>query len=143
MKKTYSAKPKEIKRDWYVVDAADKVLGRLASAIAVRLRGKHKPVYTPHVDTGDFVIVVNADKVKLTGNKMEGKLYHHHTGYIGGLKTSSAKQILSDKPEELLKHAVRGMLPKNTLGRSMLKKLKVYQGEEHPHQAQQPEKLSL
>jgi large subunit ribosomal protein L13 len=141
--KTYSAKARDIKRKWCVVDATDKILGRLASNIAARLRGKHKPVYTLHVDTGDFIIVVNADKVRLTGKKWSDKLYHHHTGYIGGLKTASAEELLSKKPEELIRHAVRGMLPKNSLGRTMLKKLKVYTGADHPHQAQQPEELSI
>jgi large subunit ribosomal protein L13 len=141
--KTYSAKARDIKRKWCVVDATDKILGRLASNIATRLRGKHKPVYTSHVDTGDFIIVVNADKVRLTGKKWSDKLYHHHTGYIGGLKTASAEELLSKKPEELIRHAVRGMLPKNSLGRTMLKKLKVYTGADHPHQAQQPEELSI
>jgi large subunit ribosomal protein L13 len=141
--KTYSAKARNIKRKWCVVDATDKILGRLASNIAARLRGKHKPVYTSHVDTGDFIIVVNADKVRLTGKKWSDKLYHHHTGYIGGLKTASAEELLSKKPEELIRHAVRGMLPKNSLGRTMLRKLKVYTGADHPHQAQQPEALSI
>lgn len=141
--KTYSAKARDIKRTWCVVDATDKILGRLASNIAARLRGKHKPVYTSHVDTGDFIIVVNADKVRLTGKKWSDKLYHHHTGYIGGLKTASAEELLSKKPEELIRHAVRGMLPKNSLGRTMLSKLKVYTGADHPHQAQQPEELSI
>lgn len=141
--KTYSAKARDIERKWCVVDATDKILGRLASNIAARLRGKHKPVYTLHVDTGDFIIVVNADKVRLTGKKWSDKLYHHHTGYIGGLKTASAGELLSKKPEELIRHAVRGMLPKNSLGRTMLKKLKVYTGADHPHQAQQPEELSI
>ncbi len=141
--KTYSAKPGDVKRKWYVVDAADAVLGRLASKIAVRLRGKHKAAYTPHVDTGDFIIVVNVDKVRLTGKKWSDKLYHHHTGYIGSLKTVSAQELLRKKPEELVRHAVRGMLPKNSLGRGMLRKLKIYTGTDHPHQAQQPEELSF
>jgi len=141
--KTYSAKARDIKRKWCVVDATDKILGRLASNIAARLRGKHKPVYTAHVDTGDFIIVVNADKVRLTGKKWSDKLYHHHTGYIGGIKTVNAEELLSKKPEELIRHAVRGMLPKNSLGRTMLSKLKVYTGADHPHQAQQPEELSI
>lgn len=143
MNKTYSAKPNEIQKKWYVVDATDKVLGRISSEIATILRGKHKPVFTPHVDTGDFIIVVNADKVRLTGNKWSDKVYYHHTGYIGGIKGISAKDLLSKQPEDLIRFAVRGMLPKNTLGRSMLKKLKVYRGGEHPHQAQVPETLSL
>ncbi|MFH1148524.1 MAG: 50S ribosomal protein L13 [Pseudomonadota bacterium] len=143
VKRTYSAKPNETQKKWYVVDATDKVLGRISSEIASRLRGKHKPVYTPHVDTGDFIIVVNADKIRLTGNKWSDKIYYHHTGYIGGIKSISAKDLLSKQPEDLIRFAVRGMLPKNTLGRSMLKKLKVYRGAEHPHQAQIPETLNL
>lgn len=141
--KTYSAKPADIERKWYVVDAADKTLGRLASQIATRLRGKHKVIYTPHMDTGDFIVVVNADKVKLTGKKWSDKLYQHHTGYMGGLKTASAQELLSKKPKELIRHAVKGMLPKNNLGRGLLKKLKIYTGASHPHQAQQPEELSF
>lgn len=143
MKKTYSAKPKEIERKWFVVNATDKVLGRLASQIAFRLRGKHKPTYTPHVDTGDFIVIVNAEMVKLTGNKWSDKIYYHHTGYIGGLKEQSATKVLAEKPEELIRRAVRGMLPKNSLGRLLLKKLKIYTGTEHPHQAQKPEELSF
>lgn len=141
--KTYSAKPRDVERKWYIVDAADKVLGRLASKIAARLRGKHRPIYTTHIDTGDFIIVINAERVRLTGKKWSDKLYHHHTGYIGGLKTASAEEVLSKKPEKLIRHAVKGMLPKNSLGRSMLKKLKIYTGTDHPHQAQQPEEFSL
>lgn len=143
MKKTYSAKPNEVERKWYIVDAADKVLGRLASGVASRLRGKHKAIYTPHVDTGDFIIIVNADKVKLTGSKWSDKIYYHHTGYMGGLKEKTATQVLAEKPENLLRDAVRGMLPKNTLGRQLLKKLKIYKDAEHPHQAQKPEALSF
>jgi len=141
--KTYSAKPAEVERDWFVVDARERVLGRLASFVATRLRGKHKPIYTPHVDTGDHIIVINADKVALTGRKWDDKLYHHHSGYMGGLKSITAKQLLEKRPEDLVMHAVRGMLPKNTLGRNMLKKLKVYAGPEHPHSAQQPEILQF
>ncbi|MBW1740821.1 MAG: 50S ribosomal protein L13 [Deltaproteobacteria bacterium] len=141
--KTYSAKPNEVERKWYVVDASGWVLGRLASFVAARLRGKHKPIYTPHVDTGDHIIVINADKVTLTGNKWDQKLYYRHSGYLGGLKSTTAKQLLQKRPEDLVVHAVRGMLPKNRLGRNMLKKLKVYAGPEHPHVAQQPEALQL
>jgi large subunit ribosomal protein L13 len=141
--KTHLTPVKEIERRWFVVDAQDKVLGRLASEIAIRLRGKHKPNFSTFMDVGDFVVVVNADKVRLTGRKWDDKVYRHHTGYMGGLKEQSARELLDKKPEDLLIKAVRGMLPKNTLGRSQLKKLKVYAGEEHPHAAQQPEVLSL
>lgn len=141
--KTYVAKPEDFNRDWYVVDASDQVLGRLATQIAMRLRGKHKPIYTPHVDTGDFVIVINADKVKLTGRKVDQKMYWRHSGYPGGIRGVSARRMLETKPEELIRQAVRGMLPKNRLGRKLLKKLKVYTGTEHPHQAQQPIAWSL
>ena len=141
--KTYSAKPAEVERNWFVVDASGRVLGRLASFVASRLKGKHKPIYTPHVDTGDHIIVVNADKVTLTGRKWDDKLYHRHSGYMGGLKSVTAKELLEKRPEDLVMHAVRGMLPKNTLGRNMLKKLKVYAGPEHPHEAQQPETLQF
>lgn len=139
--KTYSAKPAEIKIGWYVIDASECVLGRLASFVASRLRGKHKPIYTPHVDTGDHIIVINAEKVALTGKKWNDKLYHRHSGYMGGLKSMTAKQVLEKRPEDLLICAVRGMLPKNRLGRKILKKLKVYAGPEHPHEAQEPERL--
>ena len=139
--KTYSAKPTEVERKWYIVDAQGCVLGRLASFVAVRLRGKHKPIYTPHVDTGDHVVVINAEKIALTGNKWDEKLYHRHSGYMGGLKSMTAKQLLEKRPEDLVTRAVRGMLPKNRLGRNMLKKLKVYAGSEHPHVAQKPETL--
>ena len=141
--KTYMAKKGEIERKWYVVDASDKIVGRLATKIATILRGKHKPVYTPHVDTGDFVIVINAEKVKFTGNKLDKKFYYRHSGYIGGLKEISAKDLLEKKPEEIIKLAVKGMLPKGRLGRKLLKKLKIYKGENHPHEAQQPEKLEI
>lgn len=141
--KTYVAKPEDFKRDWYVVDASDQVLGRLATQIAMRLRGKHKPIFTPHVDTGDFVIVINADQVKLTGRKSDQKMYWRHSGYPGGIKGVSARRMLETKPEELIRQAVRGMLPKNRLGRKLLKKLKIYTGTEHPHQAQQPIAWSL
>jgi large subunit ribosomal protein L13 len=141
--KTYSAKPEEVKRDWFVINADGHVLGRLASAVASRLKGKHKPIYTPHVDTGDHIIVVNAAKVTLTGNKWDDKMYHRHSGYMGGLRSHSAKELLEKKPTDLIHHAVRGMLPKNRLGRQMLRKLKVYAGAEHPHAAQQPEPLEI
>ncbi len=144
MKKyTYSAKATDNKGNWLVVDARDVVLGRLASQVAARLRGKHNPLYTPHVDCGDFVIVLNADKVKLTGRKTEQKMYYHHSGYIGGLKSINAEKLLEKRPEDLVRFAVKGMLPKNRLGRKLYKKLKVYSGEEHPHQAQQPQLLEL
>jgi large subunit ribosomal protein L13 len=132
------ARTGEVPRQWYVVDAQDKVLGRLASRIAMVLRGKTKPVFTPHMDTGDFVVVVNAAQVRLTGKKLADKFYYRHSGYPGGLKAISARHLLQKRPEEVLRHAVRGMLPKNSLGRHLLKKLKVYAGGEHPHQAQQP-----
>lgn len=141
--KTHLTPVKDIKRKWLVVDAQDKVLGRLASEIATRLRGKHKADFCTFQDVGDFVIVVNADKVRLTGRKLDDKVYRHHTGFMGGLKEKTAKVMLAEKPEELLRKAVRGMLPKNTLGRTQLKKLKVYAGAEHPHAAQQPEALEL
>jgi large subunit ribosomal protein L13 len=136
--KSYMARTREVARQWYVVDAGGKVLGRLASHIAMVLRGKNKPTFTPHMDTGDFVVVVNAAQVRLTGRKLDKKFYYRHSGYMGGIKQTSARQLLQRKPEEVLRHAVRGMLPKNSLGRHLLKKLKVYAGGEHPHQAQQP-----
>lgn len=139
--KTFTAKPGEIERKWYVVDASGCILGRLASFVATRLRGKHKPVYTPHVDTGDHIVVINADKIALTGRKWDEKLYYRHSGYMGGLKSITAKKLLEKRPEDLVMHAVRGMLPKNRLGRKMFKKLKVYAGSEHPHVAQKPETL--
>ena len=140
---TYNAKKEENQRDWLLVDAEGQVLGRLATQIAARLRGKHKPVYTPYVDTGDFIIVVNAGKVVLTGNKLKDKIYYHHTGYPGGIKSVSAGKLLQERPEEVLRKAVRGMLPKNTLGRAMLKKLKIYAGGEHEHAAQCPKVISF
>jgi large subunit ribosomal protein L13 len=140
---TRSAKPAELDRKWCIVDANGCVLGRLASFVAARLRGKHKPLYTPHVDTGDHIIVINAQKVHLTGRKWDQKVYYRHTGYVGGLKSIIAKQLLEKRPEDLVIHAVRGMLPKNRLGRRMLKKLKVYAGPDHPHEAQQPQLLEL
>ena len=141
--KTYLTPVNEIERKWFVVDAQGQVLGRLATEIATRLRGKHKPTYSTFMDNGDFVVVINADKVQLTGNKWSDKKYYRHTGYMGGIKEMTAEELLGAKPEELLIKAVRGMLPKNTLGRSQLKKLKVYAGGEHPHAAQQPEALEL
>ncbi len=137
--KSYMAKPNEIERKWYVIDAEGKVLGRLATEVASILRGKHKPIYTPHVDTGDYVIIINADKIKLTGKKLEQKQYRYHTGYPGGLKSVSYERLLDEKPEKAIQLAVKGMLPKNSLGRQMFKKLKVYSGPEHNHEAQQPE----
>ena len=139
--KTQFAKKGDVERKWYVVDAKDAVLGRLAVKIAVQLRGKNKPVFTPNVDTGDFVIVVNAEKVRLTGNKVTDKVYYHHTGYIGGIKAETAKEMFEKHPERIIEKAVAGMLPKNTLGKQMLKKLKVYAGADHPHKAQAPEIL--
>ncbi len=141
--KTFSAKPAEVKRDWYVVDADGKTLGRLASEIARRLRGKHKPEYTPHVDTGDYIVVVNAEKVRVTGNKEKDKIYHRHTGYIGHLKSVSLGKLRDSHPERIIQNAVKGMLPKNPLGRAMFRKLKVYKGSEHSHQAQQPKELNI
>lgn len=141
--KTFSAKPETVQRDWYVVDAAGKTLGRLASEIAFRLRGKHKPTYTPHVDTGDYIVVINAAQIAVTGNKMQDKMYHHHTGYIGNLKSISLGKLMDKAPERALEKAVKGMLPRNPLGRSMFKKLKVYGGAEHNHAAQQPQALDI
>ncbi len=141
--KTYSAKPETVQRDWYIVDAADKTLGRLAAGIATRLRGKHKPEYTPHVDTGDYIVVVNVDKIRVTGNKAKGKIYHSHTGYPGGLKSISFEKLMEKAPERTIQNAVKGMLPKGPLGHAMFKKLKVYVGEEHPHAAQQPQDLNI
>jgi len=141
--KTYSPKPEDITQAWFVVDASDKILGRLATEIAHRLHGKHKPEFAPHMDLGDFVVVVNAEKIKVTGNKMQAKTYHNYSGTIGGLRTRTLAQVLATKPEEVLMTAVRGMLPKNRLGRAMLKKLKVYAGPEHPHAAQQPKPLDI
>ncbi len=140
---TVSAKPAEVRRDWFVVDATGKTLGRLSTEIARRLRGKHKPEYTPHVDTGDYIVVVNAGKVRVTGNKMKDKMYHHHTGYIGNLKSISLEKLLEKAPERVIETAVKGMLPKNPLGRAMFKKLKVFAGSEHAHQAQQPQVLDI
>ncbi len=136
-------KKEEVQREWYVVDASGKVLGRLASEIARRLRGKHRPHFAPHVDIGDFIVVVNAAKIRLTGKKWDQKIYWRHSGYMGGLKTRTARQMLQEKPEELIRLAVKRMLPKNRLGRKLLKKLKIYAGPEHPHQAQNPKPLEL
>lgn len=141
--KTFSPKEKEVKKDWFVVDASGKALGRLASEIAARLRGKHKAIYAPHVDTGDFIIVVNAEKVTLSGKKLTDKIYYSHSGYPGGLKENTAGKILADKPEYLIRTAVAGMLPKNSLGRKMLRKLKVYSGSAHPHEAQCPQAWAM
>jgi large subunit ribosomal protein L13 len=143
MTTTVSAKPAEVRREWYVVDAEGKTLGRLASEIARRLKGKHKPIFTPHVDTGDYIVVVNAEKVRVTGNKLKDKMYHHHTGYIGNLKSISLEKQLQKHPERVLQTAVKGMLPRNPLGRSMMRKLKIYAGPTHQHQAQQPQPLDI
>jgi large subunit ribosomal protein L13 len=137
--RTYSAKPGEIDRNWYVVDASEFELGRLATRLAMVLRGKHKPTFTPHVDTGDFVVVVNASQVKLTGRKLDTKGYHHYSGYPGGLRTTSAKEVRATDPDRMIREAVKGMLPKNRLSRRLITKLKVYSGEEHPHTAQKPQ----
>jgi len=141
--KTYSAKPETVTRDWYVVDAEGKTLGRMATEIARRLRGKHKPEYTPHVDTGDYIVVINAEKVHVTGKKARDKIYYHHTGYIGGIKSISFEKLMDKAPERGIQRAVKGMLPRGPLGRAMFKKLKVYAGSEHPHTAQQPQELTL
>ena len=141
--KTFSAKAESVRRDWYVVDAEDKTLGRLSSEIALRLRGKHKAEYTPHVDTGDYIVVVNAEKVRVTGNKTTDKIYHHHTGYISSLKSISFEKLQAEKPERIIELAVKGMLPNNPLGRAMFKKLKVYAGAKHGHAAQQPKPLDI
>ena len=140
---TYSAKPSEVKRDWFVVDAEGKALGRLASEIATRLRGKHKPIYTPHIDTGDYIVVINAEKVAVTGNKFTDKMYYKHTGYVGNLKSISFDKLQASKPEKIIELAVKGMLPKGPLGRDMYRKLKVYAGPEHNHHAQQPQPLEV
>lgn len=141
--KTYYAKPGEVKREWVVIDAEDQVLGRVAVKAATILKGKHKPTYTPHVDTGDFVVIINADKIKLTGNKASSKEYYRHTGHPGGLKCESFREAMEKHPTRVIEHAVKGMLPKNTLGRAMFKKLKVYAGPEHPHAAQQPREIKM
>jgi large subunit ribosomal protein L13 len=140
--KSFTARTGEVPRQWYLVDAHDKVLGRLASRIAMVLRGKNKPTFTPHIDTGDFVVVVNAAQVQLTGRKWDNKMYYRHSGYPGGIKELNARKLQEKKPEQILRHAVRGMLPKNSLGRHLLKKLKIYAGSEHPHEAQKPAPLT-
>jgi large subunit ribosomal protein L13 len=142
-KYTYSARKEDCSTKWWVVDAEGKVLGRLASSVAAVLRGKNNPLYTPHADTGDSVVIVNADKIVLTGNKLKQKKYYRHSGYVGGLKTITAEKLLQKKPEDVIRFAVKGMLPKNSLGRKIYKKLKVYAGDRHPHEAQQPEQLAL
>lgn len=141
--KTFSAKPDSVTHEWYVVDAEGKTLGRLASEIAHRLRGKHKPEYTPHVDTGDYIVVVNAEKIAVTGNKAKGKVYHSHTGYPGGLKSITFEKLIDKAPERVIQNAVKGMLPKNPLGRAMFKKMKIFVGSEHNHVAQQPKVLEI
>ena len=141
--KTISAKAESVKRDWFLVDASDKTLGRLASELALRLKGKHKPVYTPHVDTGDYLVVINAEKIATTGRKLTDKYYHRFTGHIGNLKSTSLRDLLANHPERAIEIAVKGMLPKNPLGRAMFRKLKVYKGAEHPHAAQQPQVLDI
>mgnify|MGYP006382660669 FL=1 len=141
--KTFTAKPESVQRDWFVVDAAGKTLGRIATEIALRLRGKHKPEYTPHVDTGDYIIVVNADKVTVTGNKAKNKKYYSHSGFPGGIKEITFEKLLEKKPEMVLETAIKGMLPKGPLGRAMFRKLKVYAGAEHQHAAQQPQVLDI
>jgi large subunit ribosomal protein L13 len=141
--KTFTAKAETVKRDWYLVDASGKTLGRLATELARRLRGKHKPEFTPHVDTGDYLVVINAEKIHVTGHKLEDKVYHRHTGYIGNMKQTTLGKLLQEHPERAIEIAVKGMLPKNPLGRSMFKKLKVYAGAEHKHAAQQPQKLDI
>ena len=141
--KTFSAKPAEVRRDWYVVDATGKTLGRLSTEIAHRLRGKHKPEYTPHVDTGDYIVVVNAEKVRVTGNKLKDKMYYRYTGYVGNLKSKSLEKMLEDSQERVLQNAVKGMLPRGPLGRQMFSKLRVFKGPEHDHTAQQPIPLEV
>jgi large subunit ribosomal protein L13 len=141
--KTFQAKKEEVDHQWYLVDADGKILGRLAARLATILRGKHKPIYTPHVDTGDCVVVVNAKKIALTGKKMKDKIYYHYTGYPGGIRETSAEKLLAKKPTEMIRVAVKGMLPKNSLGREMLRKLKIYAGPSHPHEAQKPTPLEI
>lgn len=140
---TVSAKPAEVRREWYLIDAEGKTLGRLATELARRLRGKHKPCYTPHVDTGDYLVVVNAEKVRVTGNKLKDKMYYHHTGYIGNLKSTNLEKLMAKAPERVINHAVKGMMPRGPLGRTMLSKLRVYAGPEHAHAAQQPMPLDF
>jgi large subunit ribosomal protein L13 len=141
--KTFVAKPETVTRDWYVVDATDKTLGRLAAEVALRLRGKHKPEYTPHVDTGDYIVIINAEKVAVTGNKAKDKMYYAHSGYPGGLKETTFEKLIAAKPEMVIEKAVKGMLPKGPLGRAMFRKMKVYAGAEHKHAAQQPQVLDI
>lgn len=141
--KTFSAKPAEVKREWFVIDATDKVLGRVATEIAHRLRGKHKPEYTPHVDTGDHIVVINAEKIAVTGNKEEGKIYYRHSGFPGGIKDVNVRQMREKQPTRIIEKAVRGMMPRNPLGRAMFKKLHIYAGPEHKHQAQEPQALDI
>lgn len=141
--KTFSAKPQDVKRDWYLIDATGQTLGRLSTEIARRLRGKHKPEYTPHVDTGDYIVVVNAEKIRVSGNKLKDKMYYRHTGYIGNLKSTSLEKLLDETPERALQFAVKGMLPRNPLGRKMYSKLRVFAGPEHTHEAQQPIPLQM
>jgi len=141
--KTFSAKPAEVRRDWYVVDATGKTLGRLSTEIAHRLRGKHKPEYTPHVDTGDYIVVINAEKVRVTGNKLQDKMYHHHTGYVGNLKSVPLEKLLDEHPERVIEKAVKGMMTRGPLGRQMFSKLRVFAGPEHTHAAQQPIPLEV
>lgn len=141
--KTYSAKPETVKRDWYIIDASGKTLGRMSTEIANRLRGKNKPEFTPHVDGGDYIVVINAEKVHVTGNKAKDKMYYSHSGYIGGIKSISFEKLIAKAPERAIESAVKGMMPKGPLGRAMFKKLKVYAGESHPHSAQQPKELNI
>lgn len=141
--KTYNATAQNVEREWFIIDAEGQTLGRLSTEVAHRLRGKHKPVYTPHVDTGDYIVIVNAEKIRVTGRKLQDKMYYHHTGYIGNLKSTSLGKLLQEHPTRAIEKAVKGMLPKNSLGRAMFKKLKVFAGPEHPHAAQQPKELKL
>ena len=141
--KTFSAKPETVKRDWYVVDAEGLTLGRLATEVASRLRGKHKPEYTPHVDTGDYIVIINAEKVHVTGNKVQDKMYYSHSGFPGGIKSINFEKLIQRAPERVIESAVKGMLPKNPLGRAMYRKMKVYKGASHPHAAQQPQELKI
>lgn len=141
--RTVSAKPAEVNHAWYLIDATDKTLGRLSTEIARRLRGKHKPIYTPHVDTGDYIVVINAEKIRVTGNKLNDKMYYRHTGYIGSMKKTNLNDLLNEHPTRVIEAAVKGMLPKNPLGRAMFKKLKVYAGAEHKHASQQPQPLEI
>ena len=141
--KTFSAKPQSVQRDWYIVDATDKTLGRLATEIARRLRGKHKPEFTPHVDTGDYIVIINAEKVHVTGNKVQDKIYYSHSGFPGGIKSINFEKLIQRAPERVIESAVKGMLPKNPLGRAMYRKMKVYKGTAHPHAAQQPQELKI